>query len=339
MSDSLEKEPKKENIKNTILNNDNNILTNEIEEKDKNKEEIVNREIEEKENNEEESEEQDDIQFGAMGGNKIKFLSKEEINKMREKKALREENKKIEKEKANARHRRMYLRKKKKYLKMLEKEKEEEEKKDKIKEEEKEEELDINLSKKEKNKLIELKQIKEYYIGKEGPKIVKKKENKPKEMIKDFFVFDWKNTEDTINEKKNYLPVMTPKIMFGKGMVGGMETKEDMKDYYNYDENERKKRFKLILKKRKRSKSKDRDSSKSKSESRSRSKSYEKKKDENKNDEKSEKEKKDNKSDNNNDKKKDKEQIKNEIKKRIMPKLNDGTKKFNWKDFNVIYKY
>ena len=35
----------------------------------------------------------------------------------------------------------------------------------------------------------------------------------------------------------------------------------------------------------------------------------------------------------------DKELIKKEIKKRIQPKLNDGTKKFNWKDFNVIYKY
>ena len=328
MSDSLEKEPKKENIKNTILNNDNNILTNEIEEKDKNKEEIVNREIEEKENNEEESEEQDDIQFGAMGGNKIKFLSKEEINKMREKKALREENKKIEKEKANARHRRMYLRKKKKYLKMLEKEKEEEEKKDKIKEEEKEEELDINLSKKEKNKLIELKQIKEYYIGKEGPKIIKKKENKPKEMIKDFFVFDWKDTEDTTNEKKNFLPKMTPKIMFGKGIVGGLENKDDMKDYYNFDEEERKKQL-FRLKKRKNDEIKSISESVSDNEHRSRSR--ERNKDKNNNNDDKDKDK--------NDKKKEKELIKNAIKKRIQPKLNDGTKKFNWKDFNTIYKY
>ena len=338
MSELLDKPQEEINKKNnTIFNNDNIPLAEKVEQevKDDNIKENENKEIEEKEINEEDSEEEDDIQLGAMGNNKIKFLSKEEINKMREKRALREEHKKIEKEKANARHRRMYLRKKNKYLKMLQKEKEEEENKYKEKEEEKEE-LDQNLSKKEKNKIIELKQIKEYYIGKEGPKIVKKKENKPKEMIKDFFVFDWKNTEDTTNEKKNYLPVMTPKIMFGKGIVGGLETKEDMKDYYNFDENERKKRIKLILKKRKMDK--DKDGSKSKSESRSRSKSYEKKKDEIKNDDKSNNGKKDNKNDNN-DKKKDKEQIKNEIKKRIMPKLNDGTKKFNWRDFNVIYKY
>ena len=43
----------------------------------------------------------------------------------------------------------------------------------KDKEKEEEENLDKNLSKKERNKIIELKQIKEYYIGKEGPKIVK----------------------------------------------------------------------------------------------------------------------------------------------------------------------
>ena len=142
-------------------------------------------------------------------------------------------------------------------MKKLEKEKEEENKKYKQKEEENDEEekekeknIGKNLSKKEKNKLIELKQIKEYYIGKEGPKIIKKKENKPKEMIKDFFVFDWKDTEDTTNEKKNFLPKMTPKIMFGKGIVGGLENKDDMKDYYNFDEEERKKQL-FRLKKRK----------------------------------------------------------------------------------------
>ena len=230
---------------------------------------------------------------------------------------------------------------------MLEKEKEEE---NKDKEKEEEENLDKNLSKKERNKIIELKQIKEYYIGKEGPKIVKKKENKPKEMIRDFFVFDWKDTEDTTGEKKNYLPVMTPKIMFGKGMIGGLETKEDMKDYYDFNENEKRKRIKLNLKKRKRSKSKSEEKNKSKSRSRSKSKD---KKDENKKEKKDDKvnnkekeknkdkdkDKKDNKKKDRNDTKKDKEQIKNEIKKRIMPKLNDGTKKFNWKDFNVIYKY
>ena len=162
-----------------------------------------------------------------------------------------------------------------------------------------------------------MKQIKEYYIGKEGPKIKKKKENKPKEMIKDFFVFDWKDTEDTTDEKKNFLPKMIPRIMFGKGIVGGVDNKEGMKDYYNFNEEEKKKQF-IKIKKRKRDESKSRSESKEKNE-----KNNENKKEEEIVDKK----------------KKDKELIKDEIKKRIQPKLNDGTKKFNWKDFNTIYKY
>ena len=268
------------------------------------------------------------IELEPMGNDKLIFLSKEEISKMKEKQKKKEEYKKQEKEKINARHKRLYLRTKKRYLKMLEKEKEEENKKYKKNEgneEEEEEEKDIrkNISKSEKNKLIELKQIKEYYIGKEGPKIKKKKENKPKEMIKDFFVFEWKDTEDTTEEKKNFLPKMVPKIMFGKGVVGGVENNYGMKDYYNFNEEEKKKRL-IKIKKRKENESK------SASRSRSRSKDKEEKYIENKEDKKEEEV---------DDKKKDKELIKKEIKKRIQPKLNDGTKKFNWKDFNVIYKY
>ena len=138
-------------------------------------------------------------------------------------------------------------------------------------------------------------------------------------MIKDFFVFEWKDNDDTTDEKKNFLPKMTPKIMFGKGIVGGVENHEGMKDYYNFNKEEKKNRL-IKIKKRKKSESK------SPSRSRSRSKS---------------KEKRENKDEDNikEDKKNEKESIKNEIKKRIQPKLNDGTKKFNWKDFNVIYKY
>ena len=45
-------------------------------------------------------------------------------------------------------------------------------------------------------------------------------------MIKDFFVFEWKDTEDTFDEKKNFLPVMTPKIMFGKdGIISTPDSK------------------------------------------------------------------------------------------------------------------
>ena len=83
-----------------------------------------------------------------------------------------------------------------------------------------------------------------------GKQYEKTKENKPKEMIKDFFVFEWKDTEDTTNEKKNFLPKMVPRIMFGKGVVGGVENKDGMKDYYNFNEEEKKKRL-IKIKKRK----------------------------------------------------------------------------------------
>ena len=71
-------------------------------------------------------------------------------------------------------------------------------------------------------------------------------------MIKDFFVFEWKDNDDTTDEKKNYLPKMIPKIMFGKGVVGGVESKEGMKDYYNFNEEEKKKRMLKIKKRKKR---------------------------------------------------------------------------------------
>ena len=71
-------------------------------------------------------------------------------------------------------------------------------------------------------------------------------------MIKDFFVFDWKETENTTDEKKNFLPKMIPRIMFGKGIVGGVDNKEGMKDYYNFNEEEKKKQFIKIKKKEKR---------------------------------------------------------------------------------------
>ena len=165
--------------------------------------------IEEENKKEELSEsETENVELEAMGDNKIIFLSKDEIIKMKERQKQKEEYMKKEKERINARHKRIYLRTTKRYLKKLEKEKEEEEKKYKKdekeneEEEENEKEIGKNISKKEKNKLIELKQIKEYYIGKEGPKIKKKKENKPKEMIKDFFVFEWKDNDDTTDEKK-----------------------------------------------------------------------------------------------------------------------------------------
>ena len=105
--------------------------------------------------------ETENVELEAMGDNKIVFLSKEQILKIKEKQKQKEEYIKKEKERINARHKRLYLRTKKRYLKKLEKEKEEEEKKykqnEKENEEEEEKEKDIgkNLSKKEKNKLIE----------------------------------------------------------------------------------------------------------------------------------------------------------------------------------------
>ena len=66
----------------------------------------------------------DNIELEAMENNKILFLSKDEINKMKEKQKQKEEYVKQEKEKMNARHKRTYLRTKNRYIKKLEKEKE-----------------------------------------------------------------------------------------------------------------------------------------------------------------------------------------------------------------------
>ena len=104
MSESLIKEKDELKIEANILNNE---INKENEEKDNDKsinerkiDEEKEKENKEKEINEseEESEEQDDeIEFGAMGNNKIKFLSKEELNKIKERKLLKEEHYKIEK--------------------------------------------------------------------------------------------------------------------------------------------------------------------------------------------------------------------------------------------------
>ena len=36
-------------------------------------------------------------------------------------------------------------------------------------------------------------------------------------------MFKWKDTEDTSQSKLNNLPKITPKIMFGKGTIGGLD--------------------------------------------------------------------------------------------------------------------
>ena len=256
-----------------------------------------------KNNNSENSE--DDLSFSANGDNKIVFLSKEERSFLKKQESLKEQQEKEEREKQNIRHRQLYLRRKKLYLKTLKSEKNK-----KIPKK--------NLTKKEKNKLEELKQIKQHYIGDGQPKIVKKKEIKPKEMIKDFFMFNWNDSEDTTQQNKNYLPKMTPKIMFGKGNLGGME---GMDDFY-YDENKKKyeKRIKYHI-------------NKKNMKNRSRSRSLEKKDEKEKSKEK-EKLKEDNKK--TDQKKKDDTKVKN--KGIRMPKLNDG-KKYNWRINNIIYKY
>ena len=108
-------------------------------------------------------------------------------------------------------------------------------------------------------------------------------------MIKDFFVFEWKDNDDTTDEKKNFLPKMTPKIMFGKGIVGGFENHEGMKDYYNFNKEEKKN---LLIKIKKRKKSESNGPSRSRSRSRSKSKEKRENKDEDniKEDKKNEKE-------------------------------------------------
>jgi hypothetical protein len=79
--------------------------------------------------------------------------------------------------------------------------------------------------KEDNNQIDELLEIKNYYLG--IKKKERKKEFRPKENSKDFFVFEWHESEDTAkNINPLYLPKNTSSIMFGRGNLGGIDPKE-----------------------------------------------------------------------------------------------------------------
>jgi hypothetical protein len=140
----------------------------------------------------------------------IIFLSKSEREKIEKNKL--EEIAKLEKakEQRNKRHKLDYIHNKPYYDKERRKKLEE---RKKTKQELEEEE--------------DLKQIKNYYLG--VKKRRKKKDYRSKESSKDFFVFDWKDTDDTTKDlKKIYIPKSNSSLLFGRGHMGG-EDEEEMK--------------------------------------------------------------------------------------------------------------
>lgn len=87
--------------------------------------------------------------------------------------------------------------------------------------------------KKREEKEQELNDIKNYYLG--VRKKEKKKEYKPKENCKDFFMFSWKNSEDT---SRNSRPVYSSKkevsLLFGRGNLGGIDPETIKEESQNY---------------------------------------------------------------------------------------------------------
>ena len=126
----------------------------------------------------------------------VQFIDKATIEEMKRKKEEEEKEKLKQKIEINKRHQRLFLKRKRlSSLKLKEdkashkKKKEEKNNKEQIQSEE------------------ELKEIKNYYLG--IRKKERKKEFRPKENSKDFFVFEWKESEDTL---KNAKPLYIPKI-------------------------------------------------------------------------------------------------------------------------------
>ena len=163
----------------------------------------------------------------------IIFLSKSEREKIEQNKL--EEIAKIEKaiEQRNKRHKLDYIQNKSYYDK---------EKRKKLE--------DRKKTKQELEEEEDLKQIKNYYLG--VKKRRKKKDYRSKESSKDFFVFDWKDTDDTTKDLKHiYIPKSNSSLLFGRGHMGGEdeeEMKKQKKKYENLVEafNEKNNKNKLI---------------------------------------------------------------------------------------------
>ena len=155
----------------------------------------------------------------------IEYINSEEIEKKKNeiKKIKKEIKKKIQaKNKDNIiKYLRNRTNKKNKIINKIEKEKEE-----KIKEE-------IKNNRNE---------FKEYYFGVKQKPI---KEYKPKESVRDFFLFNWTEDDDTTkNLKKIYKNTNNFSVSFGRGNLGGLDKEEVDKSKKTYDELLNKKRKK-----------------------------------------------------------------------------------------------
>jgi hypothetical protein len=98
----------------------------------------------------------------------------------------------------------------------------------------------INKIEKEKEEKIkeEIKnnrnEFKEYYFGVKQKPI---KEYKPKESVRDFFLFNWTEDDDTTkNLKKIYKNTNNFSVSFGRGNLGGLDKEEVDKSKKTYDE-------------------------------------------------------------------------------------------------------
>ena len=153
----------------------------------------------------------------------VQFIDKATIEEMKRKKEEEAKEQLRQKEETNKRHQRLFLKKKRLSSLKIKDEKASHKKK-------KEEKPNKNLIQKEE----ELKEIKNYYLG--IRKKERKKEFRPKENSKDFFVFEWKESEDTLkNAKPLYIPKTDSAILFGRGNLGGIDPKEIKKQSKRYE--------------------------------------------------------------------------------------------------------
>lgn len=153
----------------------------------------------------------------------VQFLDKTTIEEMKRKKEEEEKEKLKQKEEMNKRHQRLFLKRKRLSALKIKDEKASHKKK-------KEDKPNKTIIQKEE----ELKEIKNYYLG--IRKKERKKEFRPKENSKDFFVFEWKESEDTLkNAKPLYIPKTDSAILFGRGNLGGIDPKEIKKQSKRYE--------------------------------------------------------------------------------------------------------
>lgn len=154
---------------------------------------------------------------------KLQFLDKNLREEMKKKNEEKELQKLKEKEEKNKKKQRLFLKSKRlRSLRVKHPEKEKAKTKD-----------EKQKKDKQNDKNDELTEIKNYYLG--IKKKERKKEFRPKENSKDFFVFEWRESEDTAkNANPLYIPKNDASILFGRGNLGGIDPKEIKKQSKKY---------------------------------------------------------------------------------------------------------